>query len=107
MTGNYLALKGYNFSDSYAMSVAHLTDRLKGAGRFVTPWPRKTKLPNLAEREAVQAALKALGYYDGAVDGRIGPISQRAYALFQARRGLPADGFITAASAKLLQDAAQ
>ena len=105
MTGNYLALKGYNFSDSYALSVAHLTDRLKGAGPFVTPWPRGTKLPNLAEREAVQRALKALGFYDGAVDGRIGPISQRAYALFQASRGLPADGFITAESATQLKAA--
>ena len=107
MTGNYLALKGYNFSDSYALSVAHLTDRLKGAGAFVTPWPRKTPLPNLAQREAVQAALKSLGFYDGVVDGRIGPVSQRAYALFQASRGLPADGFITAESAKLLQDASR
>ena len=32
MTANYLVLKGYNFSDSYALSVAHLTDRLKGGG---------------------------------------------------------------------------
>ena len=32
MTQNYLVLKGYNFSDSYAMSVAHMTDRLKGGG---------------------------------------------------------------------------
>ncbi|MBI4045876.1 MAG: lytic murein transglycosylase, partial [Devosia nanyangense] len=32
MTPNYLVLKGYNFSDSYAMAIAHLTDRLKGAG---------------------------------------------------------------------------
>ena len=31
MTANYLVLKGYNFSDSYALSVAHLADRLKGA----------------------------------------------------------------------------
>ena len=39
MTGNYLVLKGYNFSDSYALSVAHMTDRLKGGGPFVQPWP--------------------------------------------------------------------
>ena len=34
MTSNYLVLKGYNFSDSYALSVAHLADRLKGGGDF-------------------------------------------------------------------------
>ena len=98
MTGNYLVLKGYNFSDSYAMAVAHLTDRLKGGGAFVTPWPRQTQFPNLAQRRAIQEDLKRLGYYDGAIDGRIGPISQAAYARFQAARGEVADGFITKAS---------
>ena len=95
MTGNYLVLKGYNFSDSYALSVAHLADRLKGGGTFVADWPRNTKLPNLAERKGIQAALIRLGLYQGAVDGRIGPISQAAYARFQASRGEVADGFIT------------
>lgn len=102
MTGNYLVFKGYNFSDSYALSVAHLTDRLKGAGPFVADWPRGTPLPNLDQRIAIQQALKTLGYYDGTVDGRIGPITQSAYAAFQADRGLPADGFVTARSAALL-----
>ena len=95
MTSNYLVLKGYNFSDSYALSVAHMTDRLKGAGPFVTPWPRATQFPNLAQRKAIQEALTRLGLYDGEVDGRIGPISQAAYARFQASRGEVADGFIT------------
>jgi membrane-bound lytic murein transglycosylase B len=95
MTANYLVLKGYNFSDSYAMSVAHLTDRLKGSGAFVTNWPRSTKFPNLAQRKAIQESLIRLGLYDGVVDGRIGPISQAAYARFQASRGEVADGFIT------------
>lgn len=98
MTANYLVFKGYNFSDSYAMSVAHLTDRLKGGGPFVTPWPRNTKFPNLAQRQAVQQALKALGLYDGAVDGRIGPVTQAAYARFQAMNGQVADGFVTLAA---------
>ena len=36
-----------------------------------------------------------LGLYDGPVDGRLGPITQAAYARFQASRGEVADGFIT------------
>jgi membrane-bound lytic murein transglycosylase B len=107
MTGNYLVLKGYNFSDSYAMAVAHLTDRLKGAGTYATPWPRDTALPNLAQRQTIQQALKALGLYDGAVDGRLGPITQAAYARFQAARGEVADGFITRAAAEALAAATQ
>lgn len=95
MTRNYLALKDYNFSDSYALSVAHMTDRLKGGGSFVTSWPRQTQFPNLAQRTAIQQSLKALGFYEGDVDGRLGPISQQAYQRFQAARGLVPDGFIT------------
>lgn len=95
MTANYLVLKGYNFSDSYALSVAHMTDRLKGGGAFASGWPHDTKFPDLAQRKAIQEALIRLGLYDGAVDGRIGPISQAAYARFQAAQGLVADGFIT------------
>lgn len=107
MTQNYLALKGYNFSDSYAMSVAHMADRLKGGGSFVDDWPRNTAFPNLAQRKAIQQALVALGLYTGAVDGRIGPISQEAYARFQAGRGEVADGFITRQSFEALSAATQ
>lgn len=105
MTGNYLVLKGYNFSDSYAMAVAHLTDRLKGGGDYITPWPRNTAFPDLAQRQSIQQSLKALGLYDGAVDGRLGPITQAAYARFQAARGEVADGFITRAAAEALSSA--
>ena len=102
MTQNYLVLKGYNFSDSYAMSVAHMTDRLKGGGAFVDDWPRNTAFPNLAQRQAIQRALAQLGLYDGIIDGRLGPISQEAYARFQAGQGQVADGFITRASYEAL-----
>ena len=95
MTGNYLVLKGYNFSDSYAMSVAHMADRLKGGGQFVAAWPRGTKFPDLAQREAIQTALNKLGLLSGASDGRLGPVTQQAYAKFQAAHGEIADGFLT------------
>ena len=107
MTRNYLVLKGYNFSDSYALSVAHLTDRLKGSGSFITDWPRSTKFPNLAQRKGIQQALTRLGLYDGEIDGRIGPISQAAYARFQAARGEVADGFITLRSYEELMAASR
>jgi membrane-bound lytic murein transglycosylase B len=102
MTANYLVFKGYNFSDSYAMAIGHLTDRLKGGSAFVTPWPRNTEFPNLAQRQAIQQALKTLGLYDGIVDGRIGPVSQAAYARFQAMNGAVADGFITLSAVETL-----
>lgn len=105
MTNNYLVLKSYNNSDSYAMAVSHLQDRLKGRGEFVTPWPRDTKFPNLEQRRAIQEALIELGLYGGLVDGRIGPVSQAAYARFQASKGEVADGFITLESYEELKAA--
>lgn len=105
MTGNYLVLKGYNFSDSYALSVALLADRLKGGGGLHAAWPTTTRFADLAQRLSIQTELKRLGYYDGAVDGRIGPVTQRAYQFFQKAHGLVADGFITADSYQLLRGA--
>ena len=95
MTANYLVLKGYNFSDSYALAVGHLADRLKGAGDFVADWPRSTKFPDLEQRRAIQRALQKLGLLTGTSDGRLGPVTQQAYARFQAAHGQVADGFLT------------
>ncbi len=95
MSKNYLVLKGYNFSDNYALSVAHLADRLKGSGAFINEWPRNTKFPNLEQRIFIQKRLKQLGFYHGDIDGRLGPITQEAYSLFQISSGKIGDGFIS------------
>jgi len=107
MTPNYTVLKGYNTSDSYALAVAHLADRLKGSGDFVSPWPRDTKFPNLAQRHAIQDALIKLGLLKGTSDGRLGPVTQRAYARYQAAHGEVADGFLTLAAYQELMAATQ
>lgn len=107
MTRNYLVFKGYNFSDSYAMAVAHLTDRLKGGGPFVTAWPRGAQFPDRQQRIEIQTMLAQLGYYAGAIDGNIGPVTQAAYARFQANTGLVADGFVTLDAHRLLVNAVQ
>ncbi|WP_036221910.1 lytic murein transglycosylase [Maritalea myrionectae] len=95
MGRNYLAFKGYNFADSYALTVAHLTDRLKGVGPFANDWPRDATFLNRQQRVALQEKLKQLGYYRGGVDGRLGPISQKALRAWQADAGLVVDGFAT------------
>jgi hypothetical protein len=40
----------------------------------------------------VQFALKGLGFYDGAIDGKLGPASKQAIAAFQRSIGTPASG---------------
>src|SRR5690606_10176460 len=36
---NFDVIYGYNAAESYALAIAHLSDRLRGAGPFVTAWP--------------------------------------------------------------------
>ncbi len=107
MTQNYLVLKSYNFSDSYALSVAHLADRLKGSPPLIASWPTNTKFPNLEQRKKIQIWLKQLGYYHGEIDARLGPISAKAYQQFQKDNNMIADGFITLNSYYLLQRRSQ
>ena len=44
---------------------------------------------------AVQRRLGQLGYYDGMVDGVVGPETRDAIAAFESRNGLVADGRIS------------
>lgn len=50
----------------------------------------------------IQAALKKLGYYTGAVDGVSGPYTENAIKKFQRSKKLTADGVVGPATAKLL-----
>lgn len=103
MTRNYLVLKGYNFSDSYALAVALLTDRLKGAGPLVAKWPRDARFLDRQERLELQTLLRNAGYYRGEIDGRLGPITSAALRHWQAANGLTADGFPTAEALQALR----
>ena len=40
----------------------------------------------------IQTALKAAGFYTGAIDGKIGPMTKKAIEAFQKAKGLTADG---------------
>lgn len=42
----------------------------------------------------VQQRLKGWGYYDGAVDGKFGPQTEKAVRFFQQRNGLAVDGVV-------------
>jgi membrane-bound lytic murein transglycosylase B len=47
----------------------------------------------VAESEELQQRLKRQGFYEGDVDGKIGPMSRSAIKAFQASRGLAQDGY--------------
>jgi murein L,D-transpeptidase YcbB/YkuD len=48
--------------------------------------------PDIPTDEAIQKALKNLGLYDGAIDGKIGPKTEAAIKKFQEEHNLQVDG---------------
>jgi len=92
VTSNFDALYSYNAAESYALAIAHLSDRLRGAGDFVTPWPTDDRGLSRAERVELQQRLIDLGYDLGAADGVLGSKSRAAIKAFQQRVGLEPSG---------------
>ncbi|PSC04874.1 lytic murein transglycosylase [Alsobacter soli] len=92
VTRNFDAIYGYNAAESYALAIAHLSDRLKGAGPFVTPWPTNDRGLSRAERRELQALLTRKGYDVGQPDGAIGNKTREAIADFQVRNGMQRNG---------------
>ncbi len=89
---NFDALFSYNAAESYALAIAHLSDRLRGQGPLVTAWPTDDPGLSRAERREVQTLLIERGLDIGEVDGIIGTQTRRAIRDLQPSLGLPADG---------------
>ncbi|MCB1962830.1 MAG: lytic murein transglycosylase [Rhodocyclaceae bacterium] len=89
---NFNAIYSYNAAESYALAIAHLSDRLRGGGAFATPWP--TDDPGLGRRarRELQQLLLDRGHDIGEVDGMIGSRTRAAIALEQTRLGVEANG---------------
>ncbi len=92
VTDNFRVIKRYNNSDSYAIGVGHLADRIAGGGPFQTPFPPDRTGLTKADREELQRRLTAAGFDTDGVDGVIGPNSQAAISAYQRSVGLPETG---------------
>lgn len=97
MLPNFRVIMKYNNSENYAMAVGHLADRLRGGGPFARPWPTAERALSREERIELQQRLMQVGDYQGTIDGKLGAGTREALQRFQARAGLAADGFPTAA----------
>lgn len=97
---NFDAIYAYNAAESYALAIAHLSDRLRGGGAFVTPWPTDDPPLSRAQRREVQTLLAQRGYDIGEIDGIIGSGTRAAILDVQPLLGLEPDG---RAGAKLLE----
>lgn len=92
MTKNFFVIKRYNNADKYALAVGLLADRIGGYQGLRQDWNRPFTPITMNERQELQTHLKALGYYDGKIDGKIGSTSRKAIEAFQQRNGLQPDG---------------
>lgn len=89
---NFDAIYSYNAAESYGLAIAHLSDRLRGTGPFVTAWPTDDPGTSRAERREIQQFLLKRGYDIGAVDGLIGDKTRQAIRQEQTRLGLNPTG---------------
>ncbi len=92
VTRNFDVIKRYNNSDSYAIGVGHLADRIAGGGPLRGAFPPDANGLTKDDRVALQQRLTAAGFDTGGADGVIGPKSQQAIRDYQASRGLPVTG---------------
>jgi len=95
ITDNFEVVRAYNTSDSYALAVGHLADRLAGGPALAVPWPVRDARLDKAGLQALQVGLTERGLYAGEADGRAGPKLREAVRQYQIAEGLPADGYAT------------
>lgn len=96
VTRNFMAIMGYNESHSYAVAVGHLSDRIRGEGPFVTPWPDVSYALSFEQRVEIQKLLYRRGFDPGGTDGRFGARTYEAILGFQNKSGMKLDGVPTA-----------
>ncbi|MEB5930323.1 lytic murein transglycosylase [Acinetobacter schindleri] len=89
---NFDAIYSYNAAESYALAIAHLSDRLQGKGSIQAAWPTDDPGTSRAERREIQQFLLNRGYDIGEVDGLIGDKTRQAIRQEQNRLGLSPTG---------------
>ncbi|MCL4155358.1 UNVERIFIED_CONTAM: hypothetical protein GTU68_048959 [Idotea baltica] len=104
---NFGVIKKYNNADSYALGVAHLGQRIAGAGAMNLTWPVNDLPLGRSKKKELQTNLTRLGFDTNGVDGKFGPDSRAALRGFQRSRGIPADGYASKTMLDRVNAAAQ
>ena len=89
---NFDVLYSYNVALSYALSISHLSDRLRGRKSIHKAWPTNDPGLSRAQRLRLQKLLNKNGFNVGKADGRIGPVTRAAIKKAQRTYGMKADG---------------
>jgi len=90
---NFDAIYTYNTAESYALAIAHLSDRLRGGKPFRKSWPTDDPGLSRSERFELQERLALRGFDVGEADGLIGPRTIDAVKAFQVSEGQAPDGY--------------
>lgn len=89
---NFDAIYSYNAAESYALAIAHLSDRLKGKGSFATPWPTDDPGLSRAEQIELQNLLIRHGHSELTADGIIGGQTREAIKAEEQKLGMAPSG---------------
>ncbi|KIC50484.1 lytic murein transglycosylase [Tateyamaria sp. ANG-S1] len=92
VTRNFRVIKTYNNSDSYAIGVGHLADRIAGGGPLRGSFPPDQFGLTKDDRIELQRRLTARGFDTGGADGVIGNNTRAAITAYQTNEGLAATG---------------
>jgi membrane-bound lytic murein transglycosylase B len=95
ITDNFEVIRKYNTSDSYAVGVGHLGDRIFGGDAIQKPWPTKEPQLSNAQISDLQRLLKVKGQPIDKIDGRIGMGTRKAVQVVQREFGMVPDGHPT------------
>lgn len=90
---NFEVIKRWNRSDSYALAVGHLADRIVGRAPLSKKAPNDDKSLNRQQMIEMQERLSMAGVDVGKVDGIAGNKTRTAIREYQIKEGLPADGY--------------
>ncbi len=99
---NFDVIMRWNRSESYAISVGYLADRIAGAGGLIVEPDEDTPRLGRALVTDVQNELQRRGFDPNGVDGLFGSGTRAALRDFQQANGLVPDGFLDQRSLDLL-----
>ncbi len=96
LSANFWILKAYNNSDSYALALSLLAQRIEGKSAARGHWPEAEIFLSRTQKAEIQRLLESLDFYRGPIDGRFGQASRDAIHDFQISiKSAQADGFAT------------
>jgi murein L,D-transpeptidase YcbB/YkuD len=72
-----------------------IESQMQPAADTIAPQERKPASPSVKpSKKEIQQALKNAGFYQGPIDGKIGPMTREAIKEFQRVNGLKVDGIV-------------